>query len=99
MNKLRSWFNEDEVMEESEISSEEGENSEEELWEGVERKKQNKIKIDKQKKRKNKIEVNTAEKASKMVGLGPITLESIEHFEKEEKNFEEAKLEAAREYL
>ena len=99
MKKFKSWFWEDESTEESEISSEEGENTDEEIWEGVERKKRNRMKRERQKKRKNKIEANTSEKASKMIGLGPITQESIDFFEKQGHNFEKAKHEAAKEYL
>ena len=99
MKKLKSWFLEDDSTDESEISSEEGENTDEEIWEGVERKKRNKIKKEKQKKKKNKVEEKTAEKASKMIGLGPITKESIEFFEKRGNTFEDAKIEAAKEFL
>ena len=99
MKKLKSWFWEEDSTDESEISSEEGENTDEETWEGVERRKRNKVKREKQKKRKNKIEEVTAEKASKMIGLGPITKESIDYFENKGHNFENAKNEAAKEYL
>ena len=42
-------------------------------------------------KKKEILKAKTAEKASKIVGIGPILKNSIKHFEKQTGNFEEAK--------
>ena len=98
MSKLRSWFCDSSSEEESE-SSEEEENINDETWEKVKRTKQNKEKRQRQRKNKKEKQAETALKASFMIGIGPVTKESIGYFESLNKDTEEAKKEAVEEYL
>ena len=97
MRKLKSWFCDSES--EEEISSEEEAVEGEEVWESVKRKEKNKKKKERSRQRKEKYKAETSLKASRIVGIGPITKATVKHFEKVTNNFEKAKMEAVREYL
>ena len=97
MNKLKNWFCDSEVEDDT-SSEEEGKNGEEE-WEAIARKSKNREKKLRQKQRKEKLKADTAQKASRIVGIGPIYTKSVKFFEKELKIFEKAKLAAVGEFL
>ena len=99
MEKLRNWFCDSDSESDNEISSEEEETEDVDDWEAVNRKKKNKMKKEKKKIKIEKYKADTAVKASRIVGIGPITKGSIKHFEKLINDYEKAKLAAVREYL
>ena len=92
MKRLMNWFGE---SDDSEQSSEEEDDS----WNVIDRKEKNMRKkkiIEKKKKEKRE---SVARKAKNIIGVGPIKKSSIDHFQKQGKNFEEAKIAALEEYL
>ena len=93
MNKTRSWFCD------SKSDSSEDEKVNYENWEGVTIRDKNREKKDRQSRARTKLQTEMAKKASLMVGIGPVTRGSIEHFKKFNNNFEDAKIEAVREFL
>ena len=94
MNKLRKWF--------GDTSDEESEEEEKEVdgnWSEVKRKEKNEEKKRKRiKTRKEKIRKVT-DKARHILGIGPILPESLIYHQKRCKNFNDAKLEAVKEFL
>ena len=77
-----------------------GWNESEEEWDGtVEREKEKERKTLLRREKMTKIQTETATKASKIVGAHPITQESIDKFNMITGDYEEAKREAAKEYL
>ena len=99
MRKLRSWFYDSENDSENENSDMEERNTDEEEWEEINRKDRNRERKEKQTKNRRNIQAKTASKASHMVGLGPITKETINHFVEIHKDIEVAKIEAIKEFL
>ena len=97
MKKLKNWFCDSE--EEEELSSEEEEKAGEKEWEAVDRKEKNRKRKEKRRERDIRMRSETASKASKIVGIGPITKDTIKHFERINENLEKAKLAAVEEYL
>ena len=80
-------------------SSEEEEDSEMEEWRRVERRKRNQLKKKRSKDRKKRKQEEIANRAQRMVGLGPITDDEISKHMAETKNYEVAKVWAIKEHL
>ena len=97
MKKLKNWFCDSE--DEEDISSEEDTTEGEEDWEEVDRKERNVKRKERRRLKKERLKAETSQKASKIVGIGPITRRSVDHFDKELKNFEKAKMAVLREFL
>ena len=92
---MKHWFSEN--FSESDLDSSQGEESGQ--WTEVERQRQNQNKR-KEKKLKIKQRMKDLEtKMKHMVGVGPIPMESIEHFEKNSKDQNEAMIKSVKEYL
>ena len=98
MSKLKNWFCDSDI-EEDEISSEEEAAGREKEWEEVGRKERNIKRKERRKQRKEQLKADTSVKASKIIGIGPVTKMSVDHFEKELQNFEKAKMAAVNEFL
>ena len=97
MKRLKNWFCDSDT--EDEISSEEDEKAGEKEWEAIDRKEKNRRRKEKRRERDMKMKTDTATKASKIVGLGPIKKDTIKHFKNINGNLEKAKLAAVEEYL
>ena len=97
MGKIRSWFYDSENS--SESSSEDEEKAGEEQWEAVNRAEKKKQKKERQRIRNEKLQKETAEKASLTIGIGPITKDTISHFEDIENDAKKAKEAAVKEFL
>ena len=96
MSKLRNWFCDSDS---EEISSEEEEGAGENEWEAVKRKDKNVKRKERWKQRKDRFKAETAVKVSKIVGVGPVKRVSVNHFEKEHKDFEKAKMATVKKFL
>ena len=103
-NKIRrpasttTWFGDDQDKEDSDISSDNLE-EEEEDWKEVDRRKKNSVKAKERKdKRKRKME-ETALKMKMMIGVGPISRGSVEHFNRRVKDEKLARKMAVEEFL
>ena len=97
MRKLRKWFCDSE-SEESDTNSEDEEVNKDD-WNSVDRREKNKIKKAKQVENRKKKQKATAQKASLMIGIGPIPNRSIDYFSENEPDYEKAKIEAVNEFL
>ena len=88
----RKWF--------AEISSESSESdSNDEEWGKVNRVDKNKEKKNRLKKHKQKKEIDVYKKANHMIGIGPVTKQSIEYHMEKTNNYDDAKEHAVREFL
>ena len=96
MKKIRSWF-QDSDSESSEDSSEEEDDNQ--VWEDVNRIEKKKLKKERQIQRKEKLQKETATKASLTVGIGPVTKDTLRHFEDTEKDTKKAEEAAVKEFL
>ena len=99
MKKLKSWFGDSSSDDSNSDSSEEEASKNEEQWQTIDRKKRNKIKKENKKKNIKHYQAKTASKASCIIGLGPITAESIKHFEDITDNYNIAKEQAVIKFL
>ena len=91
--KISHWFGD----ESTESSSDSDENTAD--WLEVDRRKKVKEKKKKQAEKKRKRQHETALKASKMIGIGPLGEETIKHFATKTGDLEKARTQAAREFL
>ena len=98
MKSIKRWFGDDSSSDENSDTSTDNENDN---WEGqINRSEKNKLKKSKQKKKKDDMVANAANKARHIIGLGPISNQSIEfHRKKTGGNYANAKKEAVKEYL
>ena len=95
---IKNWFA-DESDTNVTISSSEESIEDEEKWERVDRKKRNIIRRDERKWKKNDKMKEVSTKMKHMVGLGPVRSESIDFFEKQTNDRNEALIKAVQEYL
>ena len=91
---IKNWFGE-----ETDSSSDNIEEDSDKEWSEVERKKHNQRRKLRAKEKKLLREKTTLQKTACMVGLGPITNDTINFYNKKKNNHEEARREAAKEFL
>ena len=96
MRKIKKWFG-DET--ESDPESSESDISGDDTWSQIERKKRNKLKKKKSEKNKKEKQTMNATKASHILGLSPIYTDSVNSYTESTKTYEEAKINAVKEYL
>ena len=95
-----SWFGDEPDILEPYTSSEEEDEQPEEPWDGkVARQQRNKDKRKRALKRKENIVAATSSKAMHIIGVGPVTRETLNYHRKLSKNFAEAKVKAANEFF
>ena len=95
MMKIRKWFGDESSGEE--ISSDES--TDEDNWDTVTCRRQNKEKKKKRKAAKDRLEEITFEKTNHILGVGPISDEKLTGFHKANKNYSEAKIEPVKDFL
>ena len=93
MTRLKNWFGDSDDSEESEEEDTVNE------WNVIGRKEKNIEKKKKAEERRKRKRENVTRKARNIIGIGPIHKDSIEHFQREGLNLEEAKIEALKEHL
>ena len=94
---VSKWFGCDSEMSEDEDTEQ---SEEEETWNTVDRKKARKEKLKKQNEKKRRRREEVLRKTQNMIGLGPISGETLEkHIKKAKNDFEKAKRETVREHL
>ena len=95
-----NWFGDDETScDESSEDSNDEDGSDPTGWKDIRRKEANEKKRKDKKERQRRKKAETSQKASKILGIGPITQEDIEEYRTITKNYEGAKLEAVNNYL
>ena len=95
MKAIKRWFGEDT---DSSDNSDSSDNNEDE-WNNIERAKKNKEKKQRRKTLLKDKEMMTARKAQRMIGFSPIKYKSVEHYQENGYNYNDAKKMALREYL
>ena len=92
MKKLRNWFADETDENDSTISSEDE-------WNEIGREAKNKQKKKKAGEKRKRRREETTEKAAHIIGVGPITKDTLQFFMRQQNNIEKAKLEAIKEWM
>ena len=95
MKKLKNWLCESDTSDDSEDEN----NDKQDDWNVIGRREKNLLRKEKAEAKKKVKRDNVTNKAKNIVGVGPIKKTSIQHFQSNNCNFEDAKMNALKEHL